>query len=89
MAAAIDTLRAASRPIVLIEVMTDYGQLLLNSSDRVRAVATLAEASALAQKIGANRGVTAYPACPPHRGRSATGVVPGPAGGRLGRGDRG
>jgi len=53
MAAAIDTLRAASRPIVLIEVMTDYGQLLLNSSDRVRAVATLAEASALAQKIGA------------------------------------
>ena len=53
MAAAIDTLRAASRPVVLIEVMTDYGQLLLNSSDRVRAVATLAEASALAQKIGA------------------------------------
>jgi DNA-binding CsgD family transcriptional regulator len=53
MAAAVDTLRGAFRPVVLIEVMTDYGQVLLNSGDRDRALPALDEASALAQKIGA------------------------------------
>jgi DNA-binding CsgD family transcriptional regulator len=53
LAGAVEMLRAASRPVVLIEVMTDYGQVLMHSGDRDRAVAALKEASELAQKIGA------------------------------------